>query len=327
MRQTEDVEEMGKGPRPIPLEAAVAPPDADAFHVVNLARPGSIVMLAGPPGSAKSFAVRQLGYSCAAGLPDFLDNYGIDHKLAVGIVDEDNGDREEWRREVALLEHLGIDRIDLEGSFRISHAGVLLDQPHWQRWLRALIAEYQLDMLILDPISEMHPGKELRDDPGFFAMRRFLKELRRDFSELVIVLVHHTRKPSTADRNSPRNLEDVRGQWGQTPDVVILLTPLGERRLRWEVHKRVPYSALILEQADSGALVKVADETTAPRRKASTDDRVLAAIEAGADSSEQIEIATGIPHRTVYNALQRLRVASLVAKGTPIRLLGEPGSP
>jgi hypothetical protein len=99
---------------------------------------------------------------------------------------------------------------------------------------------------------------------------------------------------------------------GQTPDVVVLITPLGERRLRWEVHKRVPYSALILEQLDSGAVVKVADETTAARRQASTDDRVLAAIDAGAESAEQVHLGTGIPERTVWAAVKRLRHAQIL---------------
>jgi hypothetical protein len=99
--------------------------------------------------------------------------------------------------------------------------------------------------------------------------------------------------------------------------VVILVSPLGERRLRWEVHKRVPYSALVLEQLDSGAVVKVADETSSSRRQASTDDRVLPAIDAGAESAEQVNIGTGIPERTVWAAVKRLRRARILTpKGT-----------
>jgi hypothetical protein len=309
IRRTLDLEAIGKGPRPIALEEAVAPL-ADVYLVEHLIRPGTITMLAGPPGSAKSFLSRQLALASAAGLADFLGHYAITRRLAVGIVDEDNGEAEEYRREVGLLDHLGVLRSDVEGSFRISHAGVRLDHPDWQQWLRALIEEYRLDLLILDPVSEMHDGDELRKDMR--PMLRFLKELRRDFPNLAIVLVHHTRKPAPADRAAPRTLEDVRGQWGQSPDVIVLVSPLGERRYRWEVHKRVPYSALILEQLNAGAVGKIADETTATRRQASTDDRVLAAIDAGAESAEQVQVGTGIPERTVWAAIRRLRRARIL---------------
>jgi hypothetical protein len=202
---------------------------------------------------------------------------------------------------------------------RISLAGVQLDQEKWQRWLVALIEELDLDVLILDPISEMHGGEELRRDPQFKQLLAFLKRLKVEHPMLAVLPVHHVRKSPAGERSGPRALRDVRGQWGQTPDVVAILSPLGEQRVRWELHKRVPRSSLILEQRD-GIFACVAEEG---QRKATSDDRVLGAVEAGARSMEEVVLATEIPERTAWNAVKRLRRAGLLKPRGELELTDE----
>jgi DNA-binding transcriptional ArsR family regulator len=212
---------------------------------------------------------------------------------------------------------LGTKREVMVDVQRLSLAGVMLDQARWQAWLRGLIEGGQLDLVVLDPISEMYGGKELRDDPPFRSLLGFLKRLKLDFPQLVTLLVHHTKKPGGNERSAPKSIEDVRGQWGQTPDVVIVMWPLGDRRLRWEVHKRVPHSALILEQNPGGLLINVADETTGATQRESTDNRVLTAIDAGATTADEIALGTGLSRRGVYKALSRLSEAELISKRQP----------
>jgi DNA-binding transcriptional ArsR family regulator len=123
------------------------------------------------------------------------------------------------------------------------------------------------------------------------------------------------------DRSSERGLDDVRGQWGQTPDVVALMWPLGGQRVAWELHKRVPRSKLILEAGPTGPLAKVADETTSSSQRMETDNRVLAAMEAGAEQADEIVTATGLSRRGVYKVLKRLAEAGLVTAKQPYRLV------
>ena len=315
-RQADDALGIGYGPRPIIAAQASPPAESDVWLARNLIRPGHLVMLTGPPSVAKSWARTQLACSTAAGLSTFLDHYELPARLRVLVIDEDNGADEEWRREAAMIGHLEIVRGDLDVVFRVSLAGVQLDQERWQLWLRALIVELELDVVILDPISEMHGGKELREDPSFAALRRYLKQLKVDFPGLAVMLVHHTRKLPSADRHQERTLEDVRGQWGQTPDVIIVMSPLGDRRVRWETHKRVPRSVLILEQLPDGPFRVVADEQA---RKPSTDDRLLTAIDAGAESIDEVQVATGLPRSTLFRAQQRLRRAGILAPRGALR--------
>ena len=318
-----EIDAAAAGPFPDALPELAAPEDPDAFLVEGFIRPGTTVMLTGPPGKGKSWAARQLAMECAAGLHTFLGTYAISRALNVLVVDEDNGANEEWRRDEVLLATLGLQRAQLGRLRRLSLAGVELDQERWQRWLRGQIRLYEIDLVILDPVSEMHGGKELREDPAFRSMLNFLKRLKVDFPRLATLLVHHTRKAMPGDRSAERGLDDVRGQWGQTPDVVALMWGLGERRVAWELHKRVPHSKLILEASEAGPLSFVADETTASARQMSTDDRVLASLEAGATRADEIVTATGLSQAGVYKALKRLAQAGLVTARQPYQLVEE----
>ena len=309
-----ELQSAAAGPFPDELTALSAPPDPDSYLVNDFIRPGTTVMLTGPPGAAKSWAARQLALACGAGLDSFLDRYTIPRPLNVLVIDEDNGIREEWRREELLLATLGLQRDWMTTVRRISLAGVQLDQERWQVWLRGLVRIYSLDLLILDPISEMHGGKELREDPAFRSVLGFLKRLKVDFSRLSTLLVHHTRKPSNGDRTAARSVDDVRGQWGQTPDVVALMWPLGERRSSWELHKRVPHSKLILEQAETGALHTVADETTSTSRAMANDGLVLNAIRGGLTTFTAIQEITKISKSTLDGVLKRLVAARVVER-------------
>lgn len=314
-----DYEGAASGPVTWPLSEISAPPEPHAFLVGNLIRPGTTVMMAGPPGAAKSWASRQLALACGAGVPLFLERYEITRPLKVLVVDEDNGPNEEWRRDETLLAHLDLTRDQASAVRRVSLEGVRLDEEPWQRWIRGQVRLHDLDLLILDPISEMYAGKELRDDVAFRAVLHFLKRLKVDFPQLATVLVHHTRKRDPKTAAGSTSLEDVRGQWGQTPDVVVMLSPLGERRAKWEVHKRVPYSSLILEQVaegqpDEGSLRMVADETVMKSKAMANDGAVIDAIREGMTTFPDVVTATGLAKSTVNRVLNRLQKAGVITK-------------
>lgn len=316
-----DLDAMALGPQPVRLSALSPPADPDAFLVTGFIRPGTTVMLAGPPGSGKSWASRQLALSCGAGVASYLEHYDVARPMNVLIVDEDNGPDEEYRRDETLLRYLDLQRPQLARVHRTSLAGVQLDQPAWQAWLRGLILHLELDLVILDPVSEMHGGKELREDPAFRSLLGFLKRLKVEFNRLATILVHHTRKADAKSAGAPRTLDEVRGQWGQTPDVVALMSPIGERRVSWELHKRVPHSKYLLEVTEAGPIRFLVDEMTIRDQRDETDGKVLSALEAGAATVEEIRLGTGLSKSGIYKALRRLAGANLVSKRAPYQLL------
>ena len=317
-----DLDAAATGPRPMPVAHAAPPEDPDAFLVSGFIRPGTTVMLTGPPGSSKSWASRQLALAAGSGQSHFLSRYTMERPMRCLVVDEDNGPDEEWRREETLLGHLGVARTAVEGTvWRVSLEGIQLDQPDWQAWLRGQILLLGLDLVVLDPISEMHGGKELREDPGFRSMLQFLKRLKVEFPRLATLLVHHTRKADTKATGAPKSLDEVRGQWGQTPDVVALMWPLGDQRISWELFKRVPHSKMVLEATATGPLSVLEDISTVRDKRMSADDRVLAAIESGAQQYEEIKVASTLSKSAIYAAIGRLSAKGLITKRPPYEIV------
>ncbi|HYI67096.1 MAG TPA: AAA family ATPase [Candidatus Limnocylindrales bacterium] len=318
-----DYEGYVAGPIPDVVADIRAPADPDAWMIEGFCRPGTLVMVAGSAGVAKSWIIRQLAISGSTGQDLFLDRYPITRRLNVLVVDEDNGANEEWRRDEKLLAFLDLPRDRLGSYRRISLAGVLLDQEAWQRWLRGAIRTWDIDLVILDPISEMYAGKELREDPAFRSVLSFLKKLKVDFPATTTVAVHHTRKRDAKDKG-PAGLEELRGQWGQTPDVVAMVSSLADRRSRWEIFKRAPHSMLYLEQAESGGMTTVADSSTAVDMRMATDHKVLAAIDAGASTVKEIQLASGLSSSGTYKTLERLHGAGLITRRPPYERLVDP---
>jgi AAA domain-containing protein len=308
-------------PEPERLDVMTKPERADEWGVAEgFLRPNVLAVAAASPGGAKSWVRAELAMRAATGRGALFDRYAIAHTATVLVVDEDNGDAEEWRRDEAMLAHLGLERRDLSRVYRLSLAGVLLDDPTWQRYLEERIDALGVTLLVLDPISMMHRGKELREE--LMPVVRYLRALLRRFPALTILAVHHLKKP-IAGGNGERGVDDVRGGvWGQVADVIAVMSPLGDRRVKWQLLKRVPSSTLILEQTEAGPLVFVADGA-GRARQATNDDRVLAAVDAGATAVEEVVVATGMKERTAWDAVRRLRKAGILERQGELRRSAE----
>ena len=92
------------------------------------------------------------------------------------------------------------------------------------------------------------------------------------------------------------------------------MTPLGERRVKWALHKRIQPSEVILEQTLAGPFTYVGD-VGGDARRISNDHRVLACIDAGATSVNEVVLATGMAERTAWAAVRRLRLAGILTSG------------
>jgi AAA domain len=299
-----------EAPRPIAVSEMTRPDTADSWLIDGFIRPAKLAVLGATEGVGKSWLVRELAMLAAAGVGSVLGRYAVVEAVRVLVIDEDNGEDEEWRRDEALFAHLGLRRAQLGDLFRVSFAGVLLDDPEWQRQLTGWIDDLKIRLLILDPVSMMYRAKELREE--LLPVITFLRSLLRRFPGLSILAVHHLRKPPAGQPQAERLLTDLRGaMWGQVADAVALLWPIEGGRVRLQMHKRVPRSDHILEQTAAGPFVWVADGTSRARR-VTTDDRVLASIDAGATNVDEIIIATDIPKRTVWNAVKRLRMSGII---------------
>ena len=298
---------------PVPLHVAdltEPPAGADDWLFQEFMRPGTLNALVASQGVGKSFLRDEIAMRAVTGAGDLFGVYPTCRQANVLIIDEDMGHIEEWNREEAMLRHLDLRRSDLQGYYRVSFGGVRLDDPNWCHWLDQIIGRLKIGLLILDPISELYAVKELREE--LLPIKNRLRDLIRHHPDLTVLLVHHLKKAGPNAKQSDRNLDDVRGAvWGQAADVIALVSPLGDRRVRWELHKRVRPSALILEQTSNGPFVCIADGDT-KEQEASKDQRVMDAIDGGCERIDAVTAVTGLPKRTAWNAIRRLRQAGIL---------------
>jgi hypothetical protein len=298
-----------------PASDLEAPADMDTWQVIDFLRPKSLDILASPEGVGKSQARCELGIRYATGTGALFDHYDIPRRGRVMVLDEENGDAEEYRREDIILAALGLTRADLTDYFRLSFAGMNLTRPEQQRWLRGEIARIRPDLVILDT-----GGLMVGDEWGssFKDAIRFLRSLIVEYGCSILVCVHLTKPPrENGHTRHGSALADVMGQWTRSADMVAVMTDLGAGRAQWTVRKRVPPSSLVLAQRggiwQTVAVGEDHAETTA-------DDRVLRAIAAGATSADGLVTALGLSRSGTYKVLARLRHDGMIAEGTPLSL-------
>lgn len=295
-------------PSPERLADMTPPEDLDLFLIgaegAEFIRPNVMAMIAGAYGSGKSQVRKEIEIKAATGEGSIFSYYPVRRAMTVLTIEEDNGPAEEFRRDEIHLSAYGLSRSQLTGAHRVSWPGLRLEVEESQSWLERLIDELRVELLILDPVGHMYAVKELRED--LLPVYHFLRRLLHERPHLTILLIHHMRKLAQG-ASSERTLEDVRGgPWGGWVDVAAILSPMGDRRVRWTLHKRIAPSNLILEQTLGGPFSFITDAAQPPHKPRAVD-RVLACVDAGAMAADEVMVATGLGRRAVYQAVHDLR--------------------
>ncbi|MBR0677232.1 AAA family ATPase [Roseomonas alkaliterrae] len=185
---------------------------------------GSVTVLAGVGSAGKSslcvsYAVAlalgmRFGRFEPAGLPEFQDAGAPKRKVLLYNVEDD--DDEQRRRLSAALRQFGAAPADLDGHvFRCGPAsiGTLLERDAYSgavgftdAWhaLEGLIAHHKPDLVVLDPLVELHTAEE-NDNTALRAVIAHLRGIAQRH-RCALVLVHHTRKGAEAG-----DMEGIRG--------------------------------------------------------------------------------------------------------------------
>jgi hypothetical protein len=295
------------------------PSDVDVTIADGLLYPKSLFVLAAQEGIGKTRMVIEIAVRCSTGRGAIFGRYAVPRPIRVAMIDEENGEAHLWREEEAVIAAVGVTRPELVNLSRVSFAGMHLAKADRQAWLVEELRRERPDLVILDTggamVDDEH-GPALKD--GIRFLRRTIRELGCSF----VVLVHLTKAPrdrsGAGDRLHGSALADVMGQWTRHADVVATALDLGADRVRFAVRKRIAPSTVILAKADD--LWTYVADADAPVARDRIDDRILAAIAAGAERAEDVSEALAVSRRSVYNALRRLRDAGFVAPGAPLRL-------
>ena len=179
--------------------AAYIPPDGmkliGDFHVTR----GAVFVIGGAPGVGKSRALTALAIAGATGA-DWL-GLPLHRKFKTMIVQNENG------RSRLKTEFAGVDCPDLDEWVRVCPPpprGLCFDRLEFREQLAAAIAQFQPDVIGLDPWNAAASNDQAKDYLETFDIIRSVIPAGDDAPALGIVA--HTRKPKADERASGRGL-------------------------------------------------------------------------------------------------------------------------
>jgi putative DNA primase/helicase len=310
--------------RPHARPASAVDPAAaleDCWLVEGVLRPGRLLVLASQEGVGKSYARKELALRLATGTGSLFGHYPIPHPVRVLLVDVENGDEEETRREEEVLDRLDIRRAALGDYWRVSLEGLSLAEAADQLYILDEVRSIGPGVVIFDTGSSMVAdewGRELK------VAVRFLRGLARQYGCGVVVVVHLVKPNRQAKaKDAPEHgteLADVMGQWTRQADSVALMAATSAPdRIRWTMRKRVPGSMLIL--APEGGTFATIQAIDGEELGAATRERVLRAIDAGETDRARIASTLGITTRQLRRHVSGLRQSGVLAPEDPLRVV------
>jgi len=209
--------------QPLELDPDAEPEPPDYLVDARLER-GTVTVLAGDTGAAKSFTAQSLTVATVEGADTWLGrDLRARHRRAI-VVDEENPERLVRAR----LRALGLRR---EGASRLRYfhrLGARLGEGDWLQWLAAELAREAADLLVIDT-GTAAVAADLDDNTEVAAFYRDgLRPLAAQ-SQVAVMLLLHERKPSTQGGRGPRTMATLGARsWIGQADAQLMLARRGE---------------------------------------------------------------------------------------------------
>jgi DNA-binding MarR family transcriptional regulator len=272
--------------------------------VNNFIAAGSLVMFAGEPGSKKTWALLDMAICTSLGEPWLEHNT---KQSTVLIVDEESGTRRLHRRiGQAIKGHPPLRQPPLRYT---SLNGFNMTQPDDINTLQVLIAEQGAQLVIIDTLADIMPGKDenaVKDvQPIFLALRKIA-----ELTSSAIVLIHHTGKSGTYRGSSAMaGAVDLLVEVSSSSDYVNFKT-IKERDI-----ERVTFAAK-LELTDERAYLVPADVLQTTDKLPAGQGYVLQyLIDHGAAQVKDItDAADTVSPGTAKNAVYKLAQAGMISR-------------
>lgn len=328
----------------VPLELDFdAPPEAPDYLVQGLVERGTLPVLSGDTGAAKSIAAGDLIAACLVGRTWL----GADvARSRVLVLDEENPRRLVTSR----LRALGIANTHREGLRYFAGLGAALGAGDWLQWLRQEAEAHRAELVVIDTAAAA-TAVDVNDNTEVARLLGELRRIARDL-HLVVLVLHHERKAQQGQTRDPGQSMMGARQWAGQADTHLSLAvsgPLveepaesGHLRLTREFKVTMPKSR-DGESAPPELLVVTSEKDVHRRllwmrveaRERDADDqvdaRILTLLEANAPlSTAAIRTSLQVRKQAVSDALRTLEAAGLVERGddgwTPVPKPGNANS-
>ncbi|MCW2983500.1 MAG: ATPase [Conexibacter sp.] len=197
-----------------------APADAPRWIVHGVIERGTVAILAGDTGAAKSIVSQWLTVQALKGNDWFNRTTHIDRVI---YVDEENPDR----LVKARLRAMGLRNDELNRLRYVSRHGVTLGKDADDAKLRATIASAQPDLVVIDTLMSAS-AVDVNDNVAAVEMMKKMRGLAREFDCAVLIL-HHERKQQKDGPASGSSQQTLGArQWVGQTDALLTIATEGE---------------------------------------------------------------------------------------------------
>ncbi len=194
-----------------------ADPEAPDWIVHRAVERGTVVILSGDTGAAKSIVASSVVQAALAG-EDWLGR--STHAERVMVIDEENPDR----LVTARLRALGMENDHRDRLRYFNREGIAIgDDGQTDAWLAAELDDFQPDLLVIDTLMAAGAVEDTNSNSEAVRMMKALRALAREYG-CGVLLLHHERKRSLANpTNSGQAMMGAR-QWAGQADGQMTLT-------------------------------------------------------------------------------------------------------
>lgn len=224
------------------LLARELPPNP-AYIEPKVLTKGGTLLLGGAPKVGKSFIALDFARTLTTGGNLFLSpTIYAPEPVKVLLIEQEVGMEGLQDRGRGVFKH---EKIELYGDrmwYVSKEPDLLLDTSVGKKLLYDLVAEVRPNVLILDPLGQMHTADE-NDAAAMAKLFNYLDALKKDFAEdnLSIVMSHHFRKPPIEKKGwDPLDPNNYRGsgRFFGNPDTIMTNDRFEELRgMSWKAWK------------------------------------------------------------------------------------------
>jgi predicted transcriptional regulator len=280
--------------------------------IINgLLSPGDKAMIWGPPKAYKTWMTLDLVRALTRQTPFLKRGEWVADKPHKVLLVEEEGNID------GLMERVSRLNLEDDDPFMLIHKqGVAFTNPDSISYLVSICREYEIDVLILDPLQRMIPGVNENDSAETGVVWDEITRMQRLCEDLAVVIVHHANKSDTSGWMSSRGASRHGGEVDL--GIEVRKHPVEDHAMSIWMDGRDVYATLGPDGSFKGKITITDDlfeidaaemEVNVSKTRTQGDQNehaVLKAIEEGHETRTQIKMELNLSDPTVIKHLKRL---------------------
>lgn len=290
------------------FELLQEPDEPDVWQVDGLIRHPSVTLIAGPAKTYKSFFAQEMAIAVATGTPMFHE-FGTYQPRTVVYIQDESSRRAVRSRFRSLLNGRNMPPVSVrEWLYTITNQNFQLDEPEQiKRLIEEAIEVHEPELIILDPLAEMHSANE-NDSREIRPILRVLKEIRDRYDISIVVLHHNNKNPEYT--NPADSIRGSTAIWASMDGGIFLSSTKDENQKKVIVELKeggqVSPFFFTLDETDDGLTFSTIPVEQVSRRGISDSDIVSCVERLGWSTIDELVNEISVSKRTLQPRLNAL---------------------